>query len=75
VQGLGGSGAVREMLIIRWSRAGVHKSRAPDRPDDYILSCSTYVWVLRTELASCQPPGAQTFAVVAVHFENYELLN
>jgi len=53
----------------------VHKSRVPDRPDDYILSYSAYVWVLRTELASYQPPGAQTFAVVVIHFENYELLN
>ena len=34
MQGLGGSGAVREMLIIRRSTAGVHKSRAPDGPDD-----------------------------------------
>jgi hypothetical protein len=38
--------------LIKWIRAGVHKSRAPDRPSDYILysgaSCS---WVHVVDLS------------------------
>lgn len=47
--------------LIKWIRAGTHKSRAPDSPSDY--TCTVELHVRGSTVLICRPTDAWKFEV------------
>jgi hypothetical protein len=59
-------------LYLLQCYTGVHKSRSPSRPCDYVLyGGDWYLWILSLELASCHPSDAENFEVATRFLERF----